>query len=80
MSKLMKVTVCQLDNRPGHRAEAIAALAEHARAAGTELVLLPEMPFSTWLGTETEPDAARWLHSVDEHRRVLVDSRSRTPR
>jgi N-carbamoylputrescine amidase len=29
------------------------------------------MPFSTWLGAEPEPDAARWPHSVDEHRRVL---------
>ncbi|WP_051736194.1 carbon-nitrogen hydrolase family protein [Amycolatopsis rifamycinica] len=72
MPELMRVTVCQLDNRPGHRTEAIAALADHARAAGADLVLLPEMPFSTWLGADPEPDAARWLHSVDEHRRVLA--------
>ena len=63
----MNVAVCQLDNRAGHRAEAMAALAEHVARTAAELVVLPELPFSPWLAADPVPDAERWQRSVDEH-------------
>ena len=67
MSTPMTVTVCQLDSRAEHRSAALAALGRHAVEAGSDLVLLPEMPFSAWLAAEREPDADRWRAAVAEH-------------
>ncbi|PRY20568.1 carbon-nitrogen hydrolase family protein [Pseudosporangium ferrugineum] len=63
----MRITVCQLDNRPGHRDDALAALADHVAGAGSELVVLPELPFSDWLAADAAVDPARWQSSVEEH-------------
>ncbi len=67
MSDTLKVTVCQLDTRAQHRPAALAALAEHVRHAGSDLVVLPEMPYSDWLAAEPVADPARWRRSVAEH-------------
>ena len=67
MSTAMTVTVCQLDTRAEHRSAALAALGRHAVEAGSDLVLLPEMPFSAWLAADREPDADRWRAAVAEH-------------
>jgi len=72
MELFMKVTVCQLDNRAGHRAAALAALAEHVADAGSDLVVLPEMPFSDWLAADSSVDAARWQQSVAEHEAAVA--------
>ena len=63
----MRVTVCQLDVRPDHRDKALRQLGEHARSAASELILLPEMPFSVWLAATDQPDGQRWRASVAEH-------------
>jgi N-carbamoylputrescine amidase len=67
MSTPMNVTVCQLDSRAERRGAALAALAEHVTRHRTDLLVLPELPFSTWLASEPVPDLARWQHSVEEH-------------
>jgi N-carbamoylputrescine amidase len=67
MTDLLRITVCQLDNRADHRADALAALARHVAGAGSDLVLLPELPFSDWLAVDTAVDPARWQRSVEEH-------------
>jgi N-carbamoylputrescine amidase len=54
----MKVTVCQLPNDPAHFVAAFDALAIHVQAAGSDLVLLPEMPFSRWF-TVSRPGDGR---------------------
>lgn len=67
MSSSLKVAVCQLDTRQEHREAALLALGRHVAATGAQLVVLPELPFSTWLAAEREPDPAAWERSVAEH-------------
>lgn len=63
----MKVTVCELSNERKRLYDQWSALVDHCRENGTELLLLPEMPFSPWLPTKPEPDQAAWLSAVVEH-------------
>ena len=63
----MRVAVCQLDSRDDHRAAALEALGAHVARTRAELVVLPELAFSTWLAVDPVPDLAAWQASVDEH-------------
>lgn len=65
----MRITVCQLDgdHPEGFNAD-WAALAAHVRAEKSELVLLPEMPFSSWFAGTREFDARVWEEAVRLHR------------
>ena len=67
MTTSLNVTVCQLDARADHRSAALAALAGHVTRTGSDLVVLPELPFSDWLAADPDPDPARWQRSVAEH-------------
>ncbi len=64
----MKVTVCELANDPESYARDWAKLAVHVKAAQSELVLLPEMPFSPWFAWSPEYDPAIWERAVAAHR------------
>jgi len=63
----MNLTVCELPHDPGRLDEAWDGLVEHCRANGSDLVLLPEMPFSVWLAATKEVDPARWDQAVAVH-------------
>ena len=63
----MNLTVCELPHDPGRLDEAWKGLVEHCRANGSDLVLLPEMPFSVWLAATQEVDPARWDEAVATH-------------
>jgi N-carbamoylputrescine amidase len=67
MPGTMKVTVCQFHDE----GEAIAAdwkrLVTHASDESTELVLLPEMPFYSWLPSSPSFKAAEWAAAVEAH-------------
>ena len=63
----MKVTVCELNNDPAGLGDDWRALATHVKAAGSDLVLLPEMPFHPWLANTKNVDPARWQESVRAH-------------
>lgn len=67
----MRVTVCQLDPRPGQLPEYLAALASHVATSGSELLLLPEMAFSEWLAADRTADADRWNAAVETNRRSI---------
>ena len=69
--RTLTVTVCQLDNRAQHRPEALRALRRHVVERGSELLVLPELPFSDWLAADPVPDPARWQHSVEAHRAAV---------
>ena len=69
--RTLTVTVCQLDNRAQHRSEALRALRRHVVERGSELLVLPELPFSDWLAADPVPDAARWQDSVEAHRAAV---------
>lgn len=63
----LKITVCQLDTRAGHRPAALAALAVHVADTRPDLVVLPELPFSEWLAADPASDPVRWQESVAAH-------------
>jgi predicted amidohydrolase len=63
----MRVTVCQLeDGRDGFE-EGWDGLCRHVRDQGSELVLLPEMPFSAWFAAARPFDAGVWAAAVAGH-------------
>ncbi|MDH3387711.1 MAG: carbon-nitrogen hydrolase family protein [Gammaproteobacteria bacterium] len=63
----MKVTVCQLDNRPGSLEPMLDELAAHIRRENSDFLLLPEMCFFDWLAAERQVDSERWLKAVEAH-------------
>ncbi|WP_291731788.1 carbon-nitrogen hydrolase family protein [Leisingera sp. F5] len=67
----MRVTIANWDPRPEARAAQTEALAAHAAAERSDLVLLPEMPLSLWLAISPERDAALWQQSVSDHESSL---------
>ena len=70
----MRVTVCELVNRDREAFEAAwSALAAHVVESDSELLLLPEMPFSRWLAAQPTVDAPRWAASVRAHEQRLTE-------
>ena len=67
----MKVTVCEMDDSEGGFAEDWEGLVKHAREAGSELVLLPEMPFHGWLAASPKFDRGAWNEAVAAHQRWM---------
>ena len=65
----MKVTVCQLSNDPDGLAAGWQALVAHVQTAGSDLVLLPEMPFYPWPFWRQSFDPAVWQEAVAAHDR-----------
>jgi len=63
----MQVTVCQWDSRPEMLETQLQALLAHCTAAGSELLVLPEMPFDDWLAASPEVDSQRWALSIQRH-------------
>jgi N-carbamoylputrescine amidase len=63
----MKVTVCQFHNGGGRFAADWDLLVAHVKAEGSQLVLLPEMPFYSWFPTPRDFDAGVWQAAVDAH-------------
>lgn len=69
----MKVTVCQLDNRPGQLEAMLDGLAAHIADQHTEFLLLPEMCFHEWLAADNDPDRERWLAAVKSHASAILE-------
>jgi len=64
----VKVTVCELDCEGGLE-EGWEGLVRHVRDEGSDLVLLPEMPFHGWFASRPKFDRKVWDRAVDDHRR-----------
>ncbi len=69
----MKVTVCQLDNRPERLDAEMAALTTHVQQQQSAFLLLPEMCFFDWLAAKRNPDHGRWLQAVEAHANRILD-------
>jgi len=65
----VRVTVCQIPNEPAPLAEAWTALCDHLLAEDSDLLVLPEMPFSPWLAGSPDVDAEAWRAAAREHER-----------
>ncbi len=63
----MKITVCELPNNWINSKEVQERLHLHLESERSDLLLLPEMPFSSWLAGRREPDADAWKKAVDNH-------------
>lgn len=63
----MKVTVCELSDDRKSFASEWEKLAKHARREKSDLVLLPEMPFSSWFCAAPRFDPKVWGRAVAEH-------------
>jgi N-carbamoylputrescine amidase len=67
----MRATVCEL---PDARSRDVferewVQLADHVRAANSQWVLLPDMPFCEWFADSSRMDGAVWDAAVREHDR-----------
>jgi N-carbamoylputrescine amidase len=71
MSPTLTVTVCEL--RGERLAEDWAALADHVRQQGSDLVLLPEMGLAPWFARERAFDEAAWAGARRAHERHLAE-------
>ena len=69
----MKVTVCQLDNRPGQLDAILTELAAHIDQQQSEFLLLPEMCFHEWLAADKDPSRDHWLAAVNSHANAILE-------
>ena len=63
----MRITVCQLRNDPDALEGSWAELCRHVHQEQSELVLLPEMPFSRWLAERRVRRPESWVAAVNDH-------------
>lgn len=63
----MKITVCELPDQRKPFEAAWQDLVEHVHATGSELVVLPDMPFSAWFAHSNRFDRGVWAAAVRAH-------------
>ena len=69
----MKITVCELPDETARRARAWADLVRYLRAAPTDVVVLPEMPFCEWEMFRTRSvDLAAWRAALAAHDAMMA--------
>ena len=67
----MIVTVCQLDNISENFEKCFHNLEKYLSTKKTDLLLLPEMPFSEWLSKDKNVDKKKWENAVKEHDHII---------
>lgn len=67
----MRVTVCQLDNDISKLEHDWNQMVDHCKKNDSELVLLPEMPFYSWIANRPAVDPAKRLEAVKAHEKWL---------
>lgn len=67
----MKVTVCELPDDREAFMPAWEKLVAYVRAQQSDLVLLPEFPFSAWFARTPEFDAQVWQRVEEEHAAMM---------
>jgi N-carbamoylputrescine amidase len=63
----MKVTVCELPDTWTQDDTLWNELKKHLASAGSDLLVLPEMPFSPWITRSDRVDSAVWDKAVSAH-------------
>lgn len=67
----MKITVCELRNEMSILEQEWQNLVYQVKSEGSDLVLLPEMPFYPWVAQTNQVDAEVWQASVEMHDRWM---------
>lgn len=75
----MKITVCELRNGSNVLDQEWEKLVNHVKAEGSDLVLLPEMPFFPWVAQTKRVNADVWKASVESHDRWISRLTELTP-
>ena len=75
----MKITVCEIRNRTDILEQEWQQLVSHVQSEGSEMVLLPEMPFYPWIAQTDNVYGLVWQASVDMHERWLPRCAELTP-
>jgi predicted amidohydrolase len=68
----MNVTVCELPDQRKAFASAWEALVTFVRAQQSDLVLLPELPFSSWFARTPQFDAQIWQRAQQEQDAMMT--------
>ena len=63
----MRITITQLPDNPDDLGIAWQSLCEHVQAENSDFVLLPEMPFSSWLASTNNIEQPAWEEAVKTH-------------
>jgi N-carbamoylputrescine amidase len=63
----MRVTVCEMDDDVQSFERDWERLVDHVRRERSDVVLLPEMPFSPWFASAPAFDAVAWRRAVEAH-------------
>jgi N-carbamoylputrescine amidase len=63
----MKITVCELPDQRKPFDTAWGDLVDHVRAENSDLVVLPDMPFSSWFANSDRFDREVWAAAVRSH-------------
>ena len=66
-----RITIANWDSCPEKFDQQAETLAAHVLAAKSEMVLLPEMPFTPWLPQSRDFDSKIWHDSVEQHLECL---------
>ncbi len=64
----MRITVCELNDDPSKFAHDWELLVKHANNEASDLVVLPEMPFSPWFCASPEFNLKIWKEAVQTHK------------
>lgn len=67
----MKITVCELSNDIKQFEKEWERLVKHCLLHKSELVLLPEMPFYSWIAHEPEINISKKIEAVEAHEKWL---------
>lgn len=63
----VRVTVCEMHDSPEKFEHDWRELTAHVKQRGSDLVLLPEMPFASWFGEQQRFDGQIWQTAVARH-------------
>lgn len=63
----MRLTVCELPDDISAFVDRWYDLCKHVKSEDSELVLLPEMPFSRWISATQEDSKKEWVEAVQAH-------------
>lgn len=67
----MKVTVCQLSNDMNQFEKEWEELVSHCQLHKSEILLLPEMPFYSWIANKPTIDQSKQIEAVEAHEKWL---------
>ncbi len=71
MSRLLKVTVCELSQEENDFQKDWAGLVDHVQSHASDLVLLPEMIFCPWFAANKPFDISVWNEAVSKHEKWM---------